>query len=92
MMRAALIVFGIGALFLVPSLWFLFRVFKADLPGEVESGASRAGDEDVAMIPSEIRSNIVLNGPLAGCFSSSRCPLATCAMHRGSGLLSTSAR
>ena len=35
MMRAALIVFGIGALFLIPSLWFLYRVFKADLPGAV---------------------------------------------------------
>jgi cytochrome bd ubiquinol oxidase subunit II len=36
MMRAALVVFGIGALFLLPSLWYLFRVFKADLPGAVE--------------------------------------------------------
>ncbi len=36
MMRAALVVFGIGALFLIPSLWFLFRVFKADLPGAVD--------------------------------------------------------
>ena len=36
MMRAALIVFGLGALFLVPSLWFLFTVFKADLPGVTE--------------------------------------------------------
>lgn len=42
MMRAALIVFFVGALFLAPSLWSLFRVFKADLPGEVESGASTA--------------------------------------------------
>lgn len=37
MMRAALVVFGLGALFLLPSLWFLFRVFKADLPGVVET-------------------------------------------------------
>ncbi len=36
MMRAALIVFGLGAIFLLPSLWFLFRVFKADLPGAAE--------------------------------------------------------
>jgi cytochrome d ubiquinol oxidase subunit II len=36
MMRAALVVFGIGALFLIPSLWFLYRVFKGDLPGAVE--------------------------------------------------------
>lgn len=33
MQRAALIVFGLGALFLIPSLWLLFRVFKSDLPG-----------------------------------------------------------
>ena len=32
MMRAALIVFTIGALFLIPSLWFLFAVFKGELP------------------------------------------------------------
>jgi cytochrome d ubiquinol oxidase subunit II len=36
MMRAALIVFGIGALFLLPSLWLLFTVFKANLPGVAE--------------------------------------------------------
>jgi cytochrome bd ubiquinol oxidase subunit II len=43
MMRAALIVFAIGALFLIPSLWFLYRVFKADLPGavDVDYGAFR---------------------------------------------------
>jgi cytochrome d ubiquinol oxidase subunit II len=38
MMRAALIVFGLGALFLLPTHWFLFRVFKAGLPGAVEVG------------------------------------------------------
>jgi cytochrome d ubiquinol oxidase subunit II len=45
MMRAALIVFAIGALFLIPSLWFLYRVFKADLPGavDVDYGASHRG-------------------------------------------------
>jgi cytochrome d ubiquinol oxidase subunit II len=37
MMRAALVVFGIGALFLIPSLWFLYSVFKADLPGAVDA-------------------------------------------------------
>jgi cytochrome d ubiquinol oxidase subunit II len=42
LMRAALIVFIVGALFLAPSLWFLYRVFKADLPGEVESGSGPA--------------------------------------------------
>lgn len=36
MQRAALIVFAVGALFLIPSLWFLYRVFKTDLPGAVE--------------------------------------------------------
>lgn len=36
MMRAALVVFGIGAFFLLPSLWLLFRVFKGDLPGAVD--------------------------------------------------------
>jgi cytochrome d ubiquinol oxidase subunit II len=36
MMRAALVVLGIGALFLTPSLWLLYRVFKADLPGAVD--------------------------------------------------------
>lgn len=45
MMRAALIVFGIGALFLLPSLWLLFRVFKADLPGVAEVGQGAAGQE-----------------------------------------------
>lgn len=44
MMRAALIVFGLGALFLLPSLWFLYRVFKADLPGAVEVGRGARGD------------------------------------------------
>jgi cytochrome d ubiquinol oxidase subunit II len=38
MMRASLVVFGLGALVLLPSLWFLFHVFKADLPGVVEVG------------------------------------------------------
>ena len=38
MLRATLIVFGIGAIFLIPSLWFLFSVFKADLPGAVDAG------------------------------------------------------
>ncbi|MGH2617875.1 MAG: cytochrome d ubiquinol oxidase subunit II [Thermomicrobiales bacterium] len=38
MLRAALVVFGIGALFLLPSLWFLYRVFKAELPGAVAVG------------------------------------------------------
>jgi hypothetical protein len=36
MLRAALITYGLGAVVLVPSLWLLFRVFKADLPGAVE--------------------------------------------------------
>jgi cytochrome d ubiquinol oxidase subunit II len=36
MMRAALLVFGIGALFLLPSLRYLFTVFKGDLPGAVD--------------------------------------------------------
>jgi cytochrome d ubiquinol oxidase subunit II len=36
MLRAALITYGLGAVILVPSLWLLFRVFKADLPGAVE--------------------------------------------------------
>jgi cytochrome d ubiquinol oxidase subunit II len=43
MMRAALIVFAIGAMFLVPSLWFLFTVFKADLPGAVDVGPGASG-------------------------------------------------
>lgn len=38
MMRASLVVFGLGALVLLPSLWFLFHVFKADLPGAVDVG------------------------------------------------------
>jgi cytochrome d ubiquinol oxidase subunit II len=38
MMRAALITFAIGAIFLVPSLWFLYTVFKGDLPGETAAG------------------------------------------------------
>ena len=33
-LRATLIVFGIGAIFLIPSLWFLYAVFKGQLPGE----------------------------------------------------------
>ncbi|MFN8591057.1 MAG: cytochrome d ubiquinol oxidase subunit II [Thermomicrobiales bacterium] len=33
MQRAALIVFGLGAVLLIPSLWLLYRVFKRDLPG-----------------------------------------------------------
>ena len=42
MMRAALVVFAIGALFLIPSLVFLFSVFKANLPGavDVDQGAT----------------------------------------------------
>jgi cytochrome d ubiquinol oxidase subunit II len=32
-LRATLIVFGIGAIFLVPSLWFLYSIFKGQLPG-----------------------------------------------------------
>ena len=43
MMRAALVTFGIGALFLIPSLWFLYRVFKADLPGAVEVDYGSSG-------------------------------------------------
>ena len=38
MMRAALIVFGIGAIFLIPSLWLLYSVFKRGLPGAAEPG------------------------------------------------------
>ena len=45
MMRAALIVFGIGALFLIPSLWLLFTVFKADLPGAVDVGYGSSSRE-----------------------------------------------
>jgi cytochrome d ubiquinol oxidase subunit II len=30
--RATLIVFGIGAIFLIPSLWFLYSVFKGQQP------------------------------------------------------------
>jgi cytochrome d ubiquinol oxidase subunit II len=45
MMRAALVVFGIGALFLIPSLWFLFSVFKADLPGAVDVNYGAKGQE-----------------------------------------------
>ncbi|MCC2626639.1 MAG: hypothetical protein K0S14_289, partial [Thermomicrobiales bacterium] len=40
-----LVVFGIGALFLIPSLWFLFTVFKADLPGAVDVGNRASGSE-----------------------------------------------
>ena len=43
MMRAALVVFGIGALFLLPSLWFLYKVFKAELPGAVDAGRGSVG-------------------------------------------------
>src|SRR3954465_14231978 len=32
-LRAPLIVFGIGAIFLIPSLWLLYSVFKGQLPG-----------------------------------------------------------
>lgn len=46
MMRAALVVFGLGALFLLPSLWFLYRVFKADLPGAVDGKMSSAESAD----------------------------------------------
>ncbi len=45
MMRAALVTFGIGAFFLAPSLWLLFRVFKADLPGAVDVGYGSSGRE-----------------------------------------------
>jgi cytochrome d ubiquinol oxidase subunit II len=45
MMRAALIVFGIGALVLLPSLWFLFTVFKADLPGAVDVGSGASATD-----------------------------------------------
>jgi cytochrome d ubiquinol oxidase subunit II len=45
MMRAALVVFGIGALFLIPSLWVLFKVFKADLPGAVDVDTGATGRE-----------------------------------------------
>jgi cytochrome d ubiquinol oxidase subunit II len=43
MLRAALITYGIGAVILVPSLWLLFRVFKADLPGAVEVAPASGG-------------------------------------------------
>jgi cytochrome d ubiquinol oxidase subunit II len=33
-LRATLIIFSIGAIFLIPSLWFLYSVFKGQLPGE----------------------------------------------------------
>jgi hypothetical protein len=42
-MGTSLIVFGIGALFLLPSLWFLYTVFKADLPGAVDAAPQPAG-------------------------------------------------
>ena len=45
MMRAALIVFGIGAIFLIPSLWFLYSVFKSDLPGAIDVGYGASGSE-----------------------------------------------
>jgi cytochrome bd ubiquinol oxidase subunit II len=45
MLRAALITYGLGAVILVPSLWLLFRVFKADLPGAVEVATPGAGGE-----------------------------------------------
>lgn len=32
-LRATLIIFGIGSVFLIPSLWFLYSVFKGQLPG-----------------------------------------------------------
>ena len=44
-MRAALVTYGIGAVILIPSLWLLFKVFKADLPGVVE--VARAGERGV---------------------------------------------
>ena len=53
MMRAALVTYGLGAIVLIPSLWLLFKVFKADLPGAVEvspatDGGSVAEDRDAA--------------------------------------------
>lgn len=45
MLRAALITYGLGAVVLVPSLWLLFRVFKADLPGAVEVATVHGGGE-----------------------------------------------
>ena len=50
-----LVVFGIGALFLIPSLWFLFTVFKADLLGAVDVGYGASGRErrgEPARLPS----------------------------------------
>ncbi len=44
MLRAALITYGIGAVILIPSLWLLFRVFKANLPGAVEVAPGRGGE------------------------------------------------
>jgi cytochrome d ubiquinol oxidase subunit II len=51
MLRAALVVFGLGALVLIPSLWFLFRVFKADLPGVVEVRDESARDKNADARP-----------------------------------------
>ncbi len=48
MLRAALITYGLGALVLIPSLWLLFRIFKADLPGAVEVAPVR-GDGSVEL-------------------------------------------
>ena len=44
MLRAALVTYGLGAIVLVPSLWLLFRVFKADLPGAVEVAPAHGGE------------------------------------------------
>jgi cytochrome bd ubiquinol oxidase subunit II len=44
-MRAALIVFAIGALFLIPSLWYLYSVFKGQLPGAADIAYSGQGDQ-----------------------------------------------
>lgn len=48
MMRAALVTYGVGAVILIPSLWLLFRVFKADLPGAVEVAHAGAGEDRAA--------------------------------------------
>ena len=44
MLRAALATYGLGAIILIPSLWLLFKVFKADLPGAVEVAPRSSGD------------------------------------------------
>ena len=43
MMRAALVVFAIGALFLIPSLGLLYTVFKGRLPGADDGGYGPPG-------------------------------------------------